>query len=97
MSVVINQACIFLKSFVAAASCSFLQGNDCFRTVQMVFCVGTSAQFVRAYGIQVCVYCKPLWIPCLTVMENNIFFNFFEADSSYAADCICEILVNNFF
>ena len=42
------------------------------------------------------VFCEAVRIPSLVVMINNIFFDFFECDTTNAADCVCKVFFGDF-
>ena len=97
MGIVINKGSIFLELFIAASFCCFLESNDDFRGIQVVFTCRTTAELVNTNRIKVSVNCKSEWIKCLVVVEVYIFRNFLKADTADTANCICKVKVDYIF
>ena len=94
MSIVINKGCIFLELFVAASLCCFLESNDDFRGIQVIFTCRSTAELVNTNRIKVSVNCKSKRIKCLVVVEVYIFCNFLETNTADTGNCICKVKVN---
>ena len=93
----IHELSVFLESFVIAFARGFLQSDDCFGRIKMIFASRAATHFVNANAVEMRVDRKPERIERLVVMEVHVLFDFLECDSSDATHRVRKINVDDFF